>query len=80
MTAINKLQRLELINLYHAFASVNSTRAVARLMYESLGHARLLKGIALTLKPAIKRKEREYFHSNFQREEPASNSMDLDGP
>ena len=80
MTAINKLQQFEQVNLYHAFASVDSTKAVARLMYESLGHARLQKGITLTLKLAIKRKGRKYFHWNFQHEEPASNSMDLDGP
>ena len=85
MTAINKLQRLEQIDLYyHAFASVNSTKAVAGLVYESLGHARLQEGITLTLKPAIKRKERKYFHWKFQREDLAqdlaSNSMDPDGP
>jgi hypothetical protein len=78
--AINKLQRLEQITLYHTFASINSARAVAGLLFESLGHARLQEGITLTLRPAIKRKGRKYFHRNFQREDSASNSMDLDGP
>jgi hypothetical protein len=65
MMAINKLQRLEQITLYHTFASVNSAKAVAGLMYESLGHAHLQEGSTLTLKPAIKRKEQKYFHWNF---------------
>ena len=37
MTAISKLQRLEQIDLYHAFASVNSMEVIAGLVYESLG-------------------------------------------
>jgi hypothetical protein len=80
MTRISKLQRLEQIDLYHAVASVNSTEAIADLVYESLCHARLQEGITLTLKPAIKRKERKYVHWKFRREDPASNSMDLYGP
>ncbi|KAF8493805.1 hypothetical protein F5888DRAFT_1906686 [Russula emetica] len=36
MTIINKLQQLEQIDLYHALASVNATKAVAGLAYESL--------------------------------------------
>jgi hypothetical protein len=47
-TTINKLQILEQIDLYHAFASINSTKAVAGLVYESLGHMRLQEGITLT--------------------------------
>ena len=37
MMAINKLQRPEQITLYHTFASVDSARVVAGLLYESPG-------------------------------------------
>jgi hypothetical protein len=39
MTTINDLQRFERIDLYHTFASLNATKAVAGLVYKSLGHA-----------------------------------------
>jgi hypothetical protein len=80
MTTINKLQQIEQIDLYHVFVSLNSTKAVAGLVYESLGHTRLQEGITLTLKPAIKGKAQKPFHWKSQGEVPASNSMDLDGP
>ena len=54
MTCINDLQRLERIDLYHTFVSFNATKAVAGLVYESLGHARIQEGITLTIKPMIK--------------------------
>jgi hypothetical protein len=58
MMTINTLQQFERIDLYHTFASVNSTRAVAGLLYESLGHVRRLEeGIDLTLKPMVRKKE-----------------------
>ena len=78
MMVIHKLQRLEQIDLYHTFASINSTKAVAGVLYKSLGHLHVQEGITLTLKLAIKRKERELFHWKSRREDAASNSMDLD--
>jgi hypothetical protein len=80
MTTINKLQQIEQIELYHTFASLNSTKAVAGLVYESLCQTRLQEGITLSLKPAIKRKERKLVHWKSQGEVPASNSMDVDSP
>jgi hypothetical protein len=78
MAAIDKLQRLQQVELYHTFASVNSTKALAGMVYESVGHLRLQEGITLSLKPTRKKKERTYFHWKSQREGPAS--MDVDGP
>jgi hypothetical protein len=80
MMAINNLQRLEQIDLYYAFTSIDPTKGVAGLVYKSLGHTLIQEGITLTLKPAIKRKERKHFYWKSQGEDPASNSMDLDGP
>jgi hypothetical protein len=48
MMTIKKVQRLEQIELYHTFVSVNSTKPVAGLVYESLGHMLLQEGITLT--------------------------------
>ena len=63
MVTIDTLQRLEQINLYRNFASVPPTRAVAGLLYESLGHRRLQDGIELKLKPMRKEgKPRTYSH------------------
>jgi hypothetical protein len=80
MTMINKLQQIEQIDLYHAFVSLNSTKAVAGLVYESQGHTRLQEGITLTLKPAIKRKAQKFFHWKSQGQVSVPNSMDVDGP
>ena len=76
LSAINRLQRLERIDLYHTFLSLNATKAVAGLLYESLAHTRIQEGIALTIRPMIKQLKRTLFHSNFQGEEQVSNSMD----
>jgi len=63
MISINRLQHLERVNLYRNFASVPSIRAVAGLLYESLGHLRLQEGIELNLKRMRKEgKLRTYFH------------------
>ncbi|KAI0285949.1 hypothetical protein BGY98DRAFT_1131009 [Russula aff. rugulosa BPL654] len=78
MTAINELQRLERIDLYHLFASVNDSRAVAGLVYESLGHTFLQEGVTLTLTPMIKTYARTLSHWKAQGEEQTSDSMDLD--
>ena len=77
MMTINKLQRLDRINLYRAFASVNATRVIAGLSYKSLGHARLAEGITLTLKLMIKSQLGTLFHWK-PRGEQVANSMDLD--
>jgi hypothetical protein len=79
MTTINGLQRLERIDLYHTFASLNATKAVASLVYESLGHTRIREGITLAIKSLIKlspNQEQNLFHWKCQSEEWASNSMD----
>jgi hypothetical protein len=78
MTAINELQRLERIDLYHLFASVNDSRAVAGLAYESSGHTLLKEGVTLTLTPMIKTYARTIFHWRAQGEEQTSDSMVLD--
>jgi hypothetical protein len=81
MTTINDLQRLERVNLYHTFASVNTTKMVAGLLYESLGHTLIREGITLTLKPMIKlspSRQRKLFHWKSQGEERTSISMDQD--
>jgi hypothetical protein len=75
MATINKLQQIEQIEHFHTFASLNSTKAVAGLVYESLGQTRLQEGITLSLKPAIKKKERKLVHWKSQGEVPASNSV-----
>jgi hypothetical protein len=79
MMAFNELQWLERIDLYHRFASVTATRAVAGLAYESLGHTLLQEGITLALKPMRRSLKRKIFHWQSQGEEHASNSMDQDG-
>jgi hypothetical protein len=78
MMTINKLQRLEQIDLYHAFVSTNATKAVAGLAYESLGHAMLQEGITLTLTPMIRCQQRKLVHWKSQGEEQMPNSMDVD--
>jgi hypothetical protein len=78
MTAINRMQRLDRINLYRAFASLNVTTVVAGLLYTSLGHGHLREGITLTLKPMIQSQQQMLFHSKSQGEAQASNSTDLD--
>ncbi len=67
MMTIDTLQRRERINLYRNFASVPPTRAVAGLLYESLGHMRLRDGIKLKLKRMRKEgKLQTYFHWKTQ--------------
>jgi hypothetical protein len=81
MTRINELQRLERIDLYLSFASLDESRAIAGLVYESLGQTILQEGVTLTLKPMIKTYAwPTLFHWKAQGEdsEQTSNSMDLD--
>jgi hypothetical protein len=78
MSTLNELQQLRRIELYKTFASVDSTRIIAGLAYESLGHARLQEGITLTLKPMTKRRARKHFHWKFQGNQNVPNSMDVD--
>ncbi len=67
MMTIDTLERRERINLYRSFASVPPTRAVAGLLYESLGHLRLREGIELKLKRMKNEgKPRTYFHWKTQ--------------
>jgi len=76
MIIIDTLQRLERINLYRDFASVPPTRAVAGLLYESLGHTRLQEGIELKLKPMRKEgKLRTYLHWKTEGVEQTGNSV-----
>ena len=76
MTAIDAMKRSERIYLYRTFSPVNATRGVAGLVYESLGHTHLTKGITLTLKPMKKKKASMLFHWEC-REGYATDSMDL---
>jgi hypothetical protein len=78
MSTINKLQRLEKIDLYRAFVSIDATKVVAGLVYVSLVHTRLQEGIGLTLRPMIKQQPRKLSHWKCQGEEWASDSMDQD--
>ena len=81
MMVINVLQLPKRINLYHTFASLPGPRVVASLVYESLGHTRLLEGITHTVKPMIKlspRQQQRHYHWTSQGEEQATNSLDLD--
>jgi hypothetical protein len=39
MMAIDTMQRLDRITLYHTFTRIPSARVVASLLYKSLGHA-----------------------------------------
>jgi len=56
------MKRIERIELYGTFSSFNSSRVVAGLMYESLGHEYLRDGGTLTLKPMRRRKAKTLFH------------------
>ena len=79
MMAISALQRLERVDLYHRFSFVTTAKALAGLVYESLGYTHLQEGITLTLKPTIKMSPNQQptiFHSKNQR----SNSMERDSP
>ena len=82
MLAINALQQSERVNLYHTFASsITEVRAVAGVVYESLGHTHLLEGISLALRRMIKlspNQQQRHLHWKSQGKEPGSNSMDLD--
>ncbi|KAF8506812.1 hypothetical protein F5888DRAFT_1798045 [Russula emetica] len=78
MSIINELQLLNRIDLFHTFASVNATKVVAGLAYESLCHTRLQEGIRLTLKPMVGRQERKLYHWKSPGEGQASNSMEVD--
>jgi hypothetical protein len=78
MSIINELKRLEKIDLYRAFVSIDATKAVAGLVYESLVHTRLQEGIGLTLRPLIKQQPRKFLHWKCQGEARASDSMDQD--
>jgi hypothetical protein len=62
MKTIDTLQRLERIALYHTFASVNSTRVLAGLIFESLGHMRFVEGVELSLRSMTRKKARKLVH------------------
>jgi hypothetical protein len=64
--------------LHRTFSFVNATRAVASLVYESLGHTLPQGGITLTLKPIVKSRQRKLSNWKSQGEEQASNFVDLD--
>ncbi|KAF8503491.1 hypothetical protein F5888DRAFT_1887108 [Russula emetica] len=78
MDTIDNLKRLQRIDLYHAFASLDATKTVAGLVYKSLGHTLLREGITLTLKPMVQSFQRKLFHWNSRSREQASNSVHLD--
>ena len=78
ITMLNKLQHIERIELYHAFASVSPTRAVAGLMYEALAHTLLQKGVTLALERMEESFKQTRYHWKTQSEEQASNSIDQD--
>ena len=76
MTTIVTLQHEEQINLYRNFVSVPPTRAVAGLLYESLGHRQLQEGIELKLKPMKNEgKQRTYFHWETEGVEQTGNPV-----
>jgi hypothetical protein len=76
MRTIDELQWLERIDLYHTFASLDATKAVAGLMFESIGHTLLQRGTTtLTLKPMIMSQKRTLFHWKSQGEEQVPNSV-----
>jgi hypothetical protein len=62
MRTIDTLQRLERIALCHTLASVNSTRVVAGLLFESLGHMCFVEGVELSLKSMTRKKALTLFH------------------
>jgi hypothetical protein len=64
MSAINELQRLEKIDLYRAFVSIDGTKGVAGLVYESLGHTCIQEGIELTIRPMIKQQQQNFSIGN----------------
>jgi hypothetical protein len=70
---INRLQWLERIDLYHSFASVNESRAMAGLVYESLGHAILQEGTRLIFKPMVRTYARKLYHWKAPGEEQTTN-------
>lgn len=76
MATIHGLQSLERVKLYYRFASVKAARAVAGLVYKSLGHTRVQEGITLIIKPMIKSRKQTFFHWNSPVEEQASDSTD----
>jgi hypothetical protein len=81
MTTINGPQWLEKIDLYHTFQFLNGPKAIAGLVYESLGHTCIQKGITLGIKPTIKlslNQQQTPFHSKTQSEEQVSNFLNQD--
>jgi hypothetical protein len=78
MGTIDKLQRLQRIELYHNFASLDATKIVAGMVYESMGHTLLKEGVTLILNPMIKSVQRKLHHWKSRSRGQASNSMDLD--
>jgi hypothetical protein len=66
MRFIDGLQQLDRVDLYHTFASLNGTRVIAGLLYESLGHAYIKGGITLTLKRMKCTKALENCHWKIQ--------------
>ena len=73
------VEQLDQITLYHTFAHVNATRVVAGLLFESLGHARLLEGTTLTLRPMIKSQWRTLFHRKSQGKQWLRDERAFDG-
>jgi hypothetical protein len=66
------VEQLDQVSFYHTFADVNATSVVAGLLFESLGHARLMEGITLTLRPMIKSQWRTLFHWKSRGEQVAT--------
>ena len=66
------VEQLDQVSFYHTFADVNATSVVAGLLFELLGHARLLEGTTLTLRPMIKSQWRTLFHRKSQGKQVAT--------
>jgi hypothetical protein len=78
MVTIKMLQQLDRVNLCRTFVSVNATRMIADLFYESLCHARIEEGITLTLMRMKKRMEQTLAHWRFEGEGQAPDFMNMD--
>ena len=68
--ALDNLEQHDRIDLYHSFMTINVTREIAGILYESLGHLTLQEGHNLMFMPMTKIKKQNLFH--WQR----SNMMD----
>ena len=72
-TVLDKMRRLDQIDLYHHLASYNASRKVAGLVYESVCHTLLQEGAELRLWPMFKYLMQRNFHWETQ-----VNAMDQD--